>query len=565
MKDFLKFIENFASGQILNLNLFMFFSIMAGLLEFIGIFAVYPFILMIVSPKMIMENPVFYRIFDTLGISNFAVITIFLAVFITFIFIFKNLMMVFMVMWQTKFSIRWKNIVSNRFMGYYLFADYKECLKIYDADKIYNTTVLCNQAIDDFVFRVLSLVSNFIILFIILSLLVVKFPYSTFITALFIALALVLQNDLFKKRTAEIAKKFSDINEKVNEKIIENINHLKEIKIFEAQQIFFNKYLAAKNDFVDLNYSVRILNLIPPYFIEIIIVFTLIILIGLISLQVFTNPTEMIASYALIVTAFFRMAPILGRIQTAFNHINSSREFIKKLNNEYEKFNFEKMDTGEIEEIKFTDKIILKDVNFAYDDINFVLKDINLEIKKGEFVGIVGTTGCGKSTLLDIIMGLLPINLGEILIDGENVDFRALRKLVGYVPQQINLLHTSLRNNVAFGRKIDDLKIIEALEQAQIDISNFEGGLDFDLKINGLSQGQKQRIAIARAIYHNSEILILDEATSALDNETEGKLMQIIDTFRDKKTIIAVAHRLSTLKNCDKIINLENGKIVKND
>src|SRR5574344_344472 len=417
MKDFLKFIENFASGQILNLNLFMFFSIMAGLLEFIGIF-------------------------DTLGISNFAVITIFLAVFITFIFIFKNLMMVFMVMWQTKFSIRWKNIVSNRFMGYYLFADYKECLKIYDADKIYNTTVLCNQAIDDFVFRVLSLVSNFIILFIILSLLVVKFPYSTFITALFIALALVLQNDLFKKRTAEIAKKFSDINEKVNEKIIENINHLKEIKIFEAQQIFFNKYLAAKNDFVDLNYSVRILNLIPPYFIEIIIVFTLIILIGLISLQVFTNPTEMIASYALIVTAFFRMAPILGRIQTAFNHINSSREFIKKLNNEYEKFNFEKMDTGEIEEIKFTDKIILKDVNFAYDDINFVLKDINLEIKKGEFVGIVGTTGCGKSTLLDIIMGLLPINLGEILIDGENVDFRALRKLVGYVRQEIQLVQT---------------------------------------------------------------------------------------------------------------------------
>ncbi len=316
---------------------------------------------------------------------------------------------------------------------------------------------------------------------------------------------------------------------------------------------------------MDLNYKVRILNLIPPYFIEIIIVFTLIILIGLISLQVFTNPTEMIASYALIVTAFFRMAPILGRIQTAFNHINSSREFIKKLNNEYEKFNFEKMDTGEIEEIKFADKMILKDVNFAYDDINFVLKDLNLEIKKGEFVGIVGTTGCGKSTLSDIIMGLLPINSGEILIDGENVDFRALRKLVGYVPQQINLLHTSLRNNVAFGRKIDDLKIIEALEQAQIKISNFEGGLDFDLKNNGLSQGQKQRIAIARAIYHNSEILILDEATSALDNETEEKLMQIIDAFRGKKTIIAVAHRLSTLKNCDKIITLENGKIVKND
>src|SRR5574344_1444460 len=264
MKDFLKFIENFASGQILNLNLFMFFSIMAGLLEFIGIFAVYPFILMIVSPKMIMDNPVFYRIFDTLGISNFAVITIFLAVFITFIFIFKNLMMVFMVMWQKKFSIRWKNIVSKRFMGYYLFADYKECLKIYDADKIYNTTVLCNQAIDDFVFRVLSLVSNFIILFIILSLLVVKFPYSTFITALFIALALVLQNDIFKNRTAKIAKEFAEINEKVNEKI----NHLKEIKIFEAQQIFFDEYLDVKKKYVDLNYKVRILNLIPPYFIE---------------------------------------------------------------------------------------------------------------------------------------------------------------------------------------------------------------------------------------------------------------------------------------------------------
>jgi len=294
-------------------------------------------------------------------------------------------------------------------------------------------------------------------------------------------------------------------------------------------------------------------------------------LAGMISLQNIENEYWMVASYAIIVAAIFRIAPALNRIQIALNAINASRDFVKTMISEYEKNDFEFKEEKSDTSIEFKDKIRLKNVSFSYKKVN-VIKNLDLEIKKGEFVGIIGLSGAGKSTLADIIMGLLPIDSGEIFMDETHFNqenFGTLRKLIGYVPQQINILDGSFKRNIAWGMneyEIDENKVIEVLKQAQIYdfVNGFEGGINSKVIVGslGLSQGQKQRLAIARALYRNPEILIFDEATSSLDVETEHGITQMLTELKGEKTIIAIAHRLSTLKSCDRLIYLKDGELV---
>jgi len=221
------------------------------------------------------------------------------------------------------------------------------------------------------------------------------------------------------------------------------------------------------------------------------------------------------------------------------------------------------------EEIKFNKKIELKNVSFSYEENKDILKDINLIIKKGEKVGIVGESGSGKSTLVDLIIGLYKPKKGKIFIDNVELNEKNLkswRKKIGYIPQNIYLFDGTVAENVAFGEDFDENRVKEVLKLANIldFLEKNHQGIYTRVGENGvkLSGGQKQRVAIARALYNNPEILVLDEATSALDNETEKKIMDEIYKIGKNKTMIIIAHRISTLDRCDRIIKLENGKIV---
>lgn len=283
----------------------------------------------------------------------------------------------------------------------------------------------------------------------------------------------------------------------------------------------------------------------------------------------------MVASFAVVVASIFRIAPALNRIQTSIININTARSYLKALNSFYETFNL--LDFKPVLNVKkapfsFKHKIELKNISFSYVKDKPVLKNISLEIEKGDFIGIIGLSGSGKTTLADVLMGLLPPDSGEILVDGvklTNENYHNFRSIIGYVPQEVKVFEKSFKENIAWGsvtEEIDDVKVKHAIEAARLSdyVKQFSQGIEATPFVGstGASQGQKQRLALARVLYRNPEIIILDEATASLDVKVEHEITGMLGALGQNKTLIAIAHRLSTLKSCNKLIYIKDGELV---
>ena len=504
------------------------------------------------------------NIFNIRGTENVLII----GFLIVLMFILKNALMIMCTYLQNKFVVEWKNDINKMIMNFYLNAPYQKLFEKTNPEKIYNVTVLSSQTLETFVLRTLVFVTNSIIILLILTLMLFKFSLIALFTIILVTLCMLCLNKFFKHKTEILAPKMLNYSLKNNNQVIENIKNLKEIRIFSAEKFFLNKFKKVQKENNNVIFKNAFYSGIPPYLVEMILVFALIILAGFITYQNIGNSSKIIASYGLIMAVIFRIAPSLNRIQVALNHMNSSKEMIKKMNEEYKKYQFDNISepSNNDKTTEFKDNLKFRNICFEYKKDSPVIKDISFEIKKGEFIGITGTSGAGKTTLADIIMGLLPADSGKILSDNIEINENNIygyRKLIGYVPQEISILDDTYKNNVAWGmpyREIDENIVKESLKLAQLyDIAEENGGINSLIK--GLSQGQKQRLMIARALYKQPEIIILDEATSALDAETEKEITQMLTSLKKNKTIIAIAHRLTTLKECDRIIYLKNGQI----
>ncbi len=225
----------------------------------------------------------------------------------------------------------------------------------------------------------------------------------------------------------------------------------------------------------------------------------------------------------------------------------------------------------ESEKLPVEKEIVLENITYAYPNTEKLIFDrAGMKIPVGSSVGIVGGSGSGKTTIVDILLGLLKVREGKISADGADImeHYRGWLKNVGYIPQMIFLLDDDIRKNVAFGipeEEIDEKKLWYALREAQLDefVKSLPEGVHTGIGERGIriSGGQRQRIGIARALYHDPEVLILDEATSALDNDTEAAIMDSINRFQGRKTLVIIAHRLQTIEKCDMVYRVENGKI----
>lgn len=573
LENFTKFIKYYGKDKHAQIFGFLVLSFIAGFLEFIGIALIYPFILMIVQPETVIKAAPWLNKF--MYSNNPALTALLLGLMVLLIFIFKNIFIIFSQYVQNKFVAHWKRDITQLYMQYYIYAPYKDVMSIPQAEKLYVLGTLCTQAIDGFIMRGLNFLTNVVIIFMVITLLLIKFPLAAIVTIIFVAISMLLQNKYFKNRTAAIANNLGMEFEKYNSALIENINNIKEIKILSAEKMFFGNYCKNENSFREIQALQGFYSSIPPYIVEILIVISLLILAAIISIENIKDYSSLIASFAIIVASLFRIAPALNRIQTSIININASRDFVKRINKEYENCNLQKLriyNSDRNKKINFENRILLKNINFSYNNDKQIIKNLSLEINKGDFIGIIGLSGAGKSTLADIIMGLLPVGHGEIFVDNiklNDKNFSMFRNIIGYVPQQVNIMDKSFKENVAWGippEDIDEKGVIKALKAAQIYdfVMEFKDGIYTPAisSSNGLSQGQKQRLAIARALYRDPEVLIFDEATSSLDVKVESEITEMLTTFSSSKTIIAIAHRLSTLKACNKLVYLKEGRIV---
>ena len=494
------------------------------------------------------------------------------------VFILKNLYMILFMRIQWNFLEKWSQSINNQFMKYYLNAPYIKILKTAPAEKIYVLTKLSTLVTNTFLMRALALITNLFIVSLILGLIFWKFPIAGTFSLIFILSCVLIQNLIFKTQTQKLAQKLKTETKKITNYNIITVDNIKDIKIFGCESAFYQAYIDCGKRYSSLNALQYYHVSIPPYMIETLIVLTLLILGAIIVIQNYNQSSALIASFAMIVASIFRLAPALNRIQTAIINLPTGLSFVKELNDFYEKWDLcETSNSPQIQNflnshIDFKDKISLKNIYFSYTKDKEVLKNISFDINKNDFIGIIGLSGAGKSTLADIITGLLPPASGEITIDKiklTDANGPSFRKNIGYVPQELNVLDKSFRENIAWGKNeddIDDNRVEELLKEVQLwdVVQSYKDGI-YSIPFigeNGLSRGQKQRLAIARALYRNPDILIFDEATSALDVKVEKEITDMLLNIGRNKTIITIAHRLSTLKACNKLIYLKNGTIV---
>jgi ABC-type multidrug transport system fused ATPase/permease subunit len=297
---------------------------------------------------------------------------------------------------------------------------------------------------------------------------------------------------------------------------------------------------------------------------------------GLIFFMTIQNkPTEtFLPVLGIFMAGVFRIMPSINKILSSVQIIKYSESIIENVNKE---LNLIKSGSKKISNINtncnFTNKISIENLTFKYVGTEKnAIDDINIEIFKGKSIGIIGLSGSGKSTFLDLLLGLHSPSSGKILIDGQNMEdcMKSWQNQIGYVPQNIYLTDDSFKNNIAFGINEDEINFIDlnnSIKAARVDsfIDSQVDGIETLVGERGvrISGGQKQRIGIARALYKNPNILILDEATSALDTKTENEVMEAVNSLHGIKTIIIVAHRLSTVEKCDIIYKLQGGKIIE--
>jgi len=487
------------------------------------------------------------------------------------LYILKSLFLVYLSYFQNDYLTKVARDNSNRLYEGYLNQTYAYFIKKNSSKIIKLFQVELNYLISylsalSFVFTELSMS-----LAIVLTLVVIE-PLGALMVALFFGTMSILFYSTFKNRLASYGKQREKYDGSISKNILESFQAIKEIKINQRGHYFKSIHQENNLHKARVVRNQLIVGQLPRLFLEVIAVAGLTIFIVVLLLQgLKTN--ELISILTVFVAASFRMIPSLNRVLNGVQSMRFLQVSIDTLDKEFSSFTpaSSEVKTNETNQA-IKENIRFEDLSFAYSNKKpNVLKGLNLNIAVGSSIGIIGGSGEGKTTLLDVLIGLLDPSKGRLFIDDLEITHEnrvQWQKNIGYVAQMINLVDNSIKKNIAFGiteNEIDHEKLNRCIEKAQLTgfIASLEDGVETLVGERGiqLSGGQRQRIGIARALYHDPEVLVFDEATSALDEDTEEQFMSAIERFKGEKTIIIVTHRLSTLRFCDEVYNLKQGKL----
>ena len=567
----------FSHRDKLRLLLLMVMMIIGSMLELMGVSIFMPFINIIMEPGQIQENP-YLLFFYKLG--GFTTVEGFLGVIagvIICIYLVKNVFLAVMQNSIIKFCYNTQKRISTRLLKTYMSELYSFHLNKNVAE-LQRSMQEDTTQFSQFLIHTLEVVAELAVCAIIG---IYLYVVSQSITAIVLGL-LVLCVGGFTFITKKYSKKIGRDNQYYRAKLFQWVNQslggIKEIKVLEREEFFTTSYEAFYSRFARGLKNNRLLSAMPKYVVETVCMTGLLLAVLVKMFFGQKDIVDFIPQLAVFAVAAFRLLPSVGRINDHVNNIlyaTPSVELIYHDLKNIEEFEAESRENPQEKEVlsdwKLEKEIAVKHVTYSYPNMEKpVLEDVSCVIPKGSTAAFIGPSGAGKTTLIDIILGLLPPQMGKIYADDLNVykNISTWHRQIGYIPQTIYLSDDTIRNNIAFGVRedeIDDEALYRAAEKAQLAefIDSLPEGMDTFVGDRGirLSGGQRQRIGIARALYHDPEVLVLDEATSALDSDTESAVMESVEKLQGTKTMLIIAHRLTTIQNADVIYEVSEGKV----
>ncbi len=564
----------FDKKQKLKAALLFLVIIVGAFVELVGVSAVLPFISAVLNPDQILETPILGDLYRVLGFVDINEYIVFLGGAIIVIYILKNIYVYVMHSMQYRFTYENQRRLSYKMMNCYMKQPYLFHLDHNSAElsrNINEDTVSFFEAI----LAGLQLASEGgVCLALLLFLLYQDISITLGIIALAGGFSIVFMK-VFRKRLKAAGKRSRNKQGSTKQAVLEALGGVKEIKVLNREQVFVEKYNEDYKDYAESNRKFKVYGMIPKPVMETISISGL-LLIVCVKIALGTEASTFIPTISVFAVSAFRMLPSANRMAEYLSRIMFSKPAIDAIYHDLKEID-RLLENGkaieDTDEITFQKEIIVKDISFHYPNTEKnIFTHGNLTIPKNKSVAFIGPSGQGKTTLADIILGLLEPQEGAVLVDGMDIrrGMHAWNRKLGYIPQTISLLDASIKENILFGidkEQINENRLQEALQEAQLKdfVDTLEDGLDTVIGEGGvrLSGGQRQRIGIARALYHNPEVLVLDEATSALDNETEAAVMEAIDYLAGSKTLIIIAHRLSTIQNCDLVYQIDGGEIVQ--
>lgn len=570
-KDFLLKVWSFFSVKRKKATIWLsVLMILNMFFETFGIGIIIPIVSLLTDPKIIQNQPWIEPILNWAGNPSTESLIILAMLSLVLFYTFRALFMLFLSWQQAKFAAEFQTELSKSLFTQYIHQSYFFHMNRNSAELIRNSTVEVNTTVS-MVQQSFSLITELLTLIGAACLLLYVEP----IGALVVLCAIVLAGGLLHLGTRKRMLAMGYDRQKHEEGRLlylqQGLAGFKDIKLYGREETFINQYQEQSEACARVVKNYTVMLALPRLFLEYLAIIGLSGLVISIILQ--GKPiSQVVPILGLFAAAAFRLMPSVHRMLTVMQNVKYSLPTIDLL---YEELQIpSKRDLqGEQSLIPFSSNIQLTNVTFKYAEKD-VISNCSLTLEKGRTYGFIGESGSGKSTLIDLVLGMLSPNSGKVCVDSKNIheNLRGWQSQLGYVPQSIYLTDDTIRRNIAFGKKddeIDEPALESAIDLAQLEnfINSSPQGLDIKVGERGvrLSGGQLQRIGIARALYNKPSVLILDEATSSLDLETEKEVMDAISAMHGTRTIIIIAHRLSTLESCDVIYRVDKGQVKEQD
>ncbi len=549
--------------QLLCLVIFM---ILASFAEVVSIGAVIPFLGVLIAPEGVFNNPAFSSFIKYFGYQEPNDLILPMTIIFISASIISSIIRIFVTWFNTKLSFKIGVDFSIKMFTNSLYQPYSTHVNENSSEIINTITAKATGTIFNYLTPILTIISSSILVFAVIYTLTYINPFVALYSFGGIGIIYLIISKIASSTLNSNGILVADLSTKVIKTVQESLGGIRDVILDGTQKTFINVFSSNDKNLRDAQATNVFISLSPRYLLEGLSL--LVIAIVAYSFSISGSLENTVPTLGAIALGAQKVLPHLQGIYSAWSQISAGKATLRDaLFLLDQKVN----DSDSLDkDIEFTKDISLNNISYSYGDTNheIIIKDFSQVIKKGARVGIIGVTGSGKSTLVDIIMGLLLPTSGSITIDGKEINIDNMhtwRSQIAHVPQSIFLIDSSIAENIAFGvpkNDIDAERIKEVIKQSQLSnfIDSLPDGLNTCVGERGikLSGGQRQRIGIARALYKKASLIIFDEATSSLDTKTEKEIMKAIEELSDHLTLIIVAHRVSTLHQCDLILDLSS-------